>query len=116
MLEWLLEQGTKYAPLIKTGTTIGMGVASYLDQKRKNEMQQAAYDDYMRQVAGGGQEARAAIDLGITGALPMVLTGVPQTKADVTDFTAVAARGGLMSIPNKQRKRYARGPGITDVM
>jgi len=28
-LEWLLEQGTKYAPLIKTGTTIGMGVASY---------------------------------------------------------------------------------------
>jgi len=109
-LEWLLEQGTKYAPLIKTGTTVAMGVASYLDQKKKNEMQQAAYDDYMAQVESAGQEARAAIALGKTGALPMVMTGVPQTKADVTDFTAVAAQGGLMSIPNKQRKRYARGP------
>jgi hypothetical protein len=116
MLQWLLEQGTKYEPLIKTGASILMGAASYKDQKRKNEMQQAAYDDYMRQVAGAGQEARAAIDLGRTGALPMVLTGVPQTKADVTDFTAVAARGGLMSIPNKQRKRYARGPEEVDVM
>jgi len=116
MLDWLIEQGTKYAPLIKTGATVGMGVASYLDQKRKNEMQQAAYDDYMAQVEAAGQEARAAIELGRTGALPMVMTGVPQTKADVTDFTAVAARGGLMSIPNRQRKRYARGPDEVDVM
>ena len=45
----------------------------------------------------------------------MTVSGVPTTKADVTDFTAVAARGGLMSIPNKQRKRYARGPNEFEV-
>ena len=61
----------------------------------------------MAQAAAAGHEAQAAIDLNLT---PMTVSGVPTTKADVTDFTAVAARGGLMSIPNKQRKRYARGP------
>jgi hypothetical protein len=76
-------------------------------------MQQAAYDDYLRQVGAAGDEARAAIDINYT---PMVVSGVPQTKADVTDFTAVAAKGGLMSIPTKQRKKYAIGTDEDDVM
>jgi hypothetical protein len=47
----------------------------------------------------------------------MVVSGVPQTKADITDFTAVpAAKGGLMSIPTKQRKKYAIGTNEDDVM
>ena len=113
MLEWLLEQGTKYAPLVKTGVAALSTYASYKDQQKKNEMQQAAYDDYMRDAAAAGHEAAAAIDLNLT---PMEVSGVPTTKADVTDFTAVAAKGGLMSIPNRQRKRYARGPDEVDVM
>ena len=109
ILGWI-DKANEYSDLIKTGATVAMGIASFKDQKKKNEMQQAAYNDYMAQVGAAGQEARAAIDLGKTGALPMVMTGVPQTKADVTDFTAVAARGGLMNLPTRQRKRYARGP------
>ena len=113
ILGWL-DKANEYSDLIKTGSSVAMGVASFLDQKKKNEMQQAAYNDYMQQVEAAGQEARAAIDMGKLGQLPMVMTGVPQTKADVTDFTAVAARGGLMSIPNKQRKRYATQGFVED--
>ena len=113
MLDWLLEQGTKYAPLVKTGVAALSTYASYKDQQKKNEMQQAAYDDYMRDAAAAGHEAAAAIDLNLT---PMEVSGVPTTKADVTDFTAVAAKGGLMSIPNRQRKRYYAGTDEDDVM
>ena len=106
ILGWL-DTADEYSDLIKTGVAAASTYESYQDQKKKNKMQQAAYDDYMAQVAAAGQEARAAIDINYS---PMTVSGVPQTKADVTDFTAVAAKGGLMSIPNKQRKRYARGP------
>ena len=101
------EKATEYAPLIKTGVAALSTYAAYKDQKKKNELQQAAYGDYMRAAEAAGQEAQAAVDLNLT---PMAVSGVPTSKADVTDFTAVAAQGGLMSIPNKQRKRYARGP------
>ena len=37
----------------------------------------------------------------------MTISNVPTTKADVSDFTAVAARGGLMNLPTRQRKKYA---------
>ena len=105
ILGWL-DTAQEYEPLIKTGIAALGTYASYEDQKKKNKMQQAAYDDYMRQVDAAGQQARAAIDINYT---PMTVSGVPQTKADVTDFTAVAARGGLMSVPNRQRKRYFAG-------
>ena len=101
------EKATEYAPLIKTGVAALSTYAAYKDQKKKNELQQAAYGDYMRAAEAAGQEAQAAVDLNLT---PMAVAGVPTSKADVTDFAAVAAQGGLMSIPNKQRKRYARGP------
>ena len=112
MLDWLLTQATKYEPLIKTGVAALSTYASFKDQQKKNQMQQDAYDDYMAQAEAAGHEARAAIDINYT---PMTVSGVPTSKADVTDFTAVAARGGLMSIPNTQRKRYARGPDIEDI-
>ena len=102
-----LEAAQKYSPLIKTGVAALSTYASFKDQQKKNEMQQAAYDDYMAQADAAGHAARAAIDVNYT---PMTVSGVPTSKADVTDFTAVAAKGGLMSIPNKQRKRYATGP------
>ena len=112
ILDWL-DTANEYSDLIKTGVAAASTYASYQDQKKKNLMQQQAYDDYMKQVAEAGKEARAAIDINYT---PMVVSGVPTTKADITDFTAVAAKGGLMSIPNRQRKRYARGPEEVDVM
>ena len=112
ILEWAADN---WQDLAKTGVAAVSTYASYQDQKKKNEMQKAAYEDYMRQVEAAGQEARAAIDINYT---PMVISGVPTTKADVTDFTAVqnVAKGGLMSLPNKQRKRYARGPEEFEVM
>ena len=103
----------QYSGLIKTGIGALSSYGAYKDQKKKNEMQQAAYQDYLAQTAAAGKEAQAAIDINLT---PMTVSGRPTTKADVTDFTAVAAKGGLMSIPNKQRKRYARGPEEVDVM
>ena len=115
---WEFVKGTAgkandYSGLIKTGISALSTYAAFKDQQKKNEMQQAAYDDYMRQAEAAGFEAQAAVDLNLT---PMTVSGVPTTKADVTDFTAVAAKGGLMSIPNKQRKRYARGPEEFEVM
>ena len=107
------DKATEYAPLIKTGVAALSTYAAYKDQQKKNEIQKAAYDDYMAQAADAGFEAQAAIDLNLT---PMTVSGVPTSKADVTDFTAVAAQGGLMSIPNKQRKRYATGPAEIEVM
>ena len=112
-LDDLVEGATKYSPLIKTGVAALSTYASFKDQQKKNELQKAAYDDYMAQADAAGHAARAAIDINYT---PMTVSGVPQTKADVTDFTAVAAQGGLMSIPNKQRKRYATGPAEIEVM
>ena len=114
--KWLgtaAETAKKYQPLIKTGVAALSTYASFKDQQKKNEMQQGVYDDYMRAAADAGHEAQAAVDVNLT---PMTVSGTPTTKADVTDFTAVAARGGLMSIPNKQRKRYYGGTDEEEVM
>ena len=100
----IADKASRYSGLIKTGIAALSTYASFKDQQKKNEMQQGAYEDYMAQAEAAGHEAQAAIDINLT---PMTVSNVPTTKADVTDFTAVAARGGLMSIPNKQRKRYA---------
>tara|TARA_R110001599_G_scaffold329632_1_gene543680 strand:- start:92 stop:1792 length:1701 start_codon:yes stop_codon:yes gene_type:complete len=102
-----------YANLTKAGIAALSSYASFKDQQKKTEMAQDAYDDYMKQAQAAGFEAQAAIDLNLT---PMTVSGVPTTKADVTDFTAVAAKGGLMSIPNKQRKRYYAGTDEEEVM
>jgi hypothetical protein len=82
------------------------------DQERKNAVTEKAYKDYMSQVESAGKEAEAAVAMNLT---PMEITNVPTTKADVTDFTLVAARGGLMNLPTRHRKRYAYGPNEIDV-
>ena len=92
--------------VVKVGTGAAKSYIDYKDQKRKNEMTEKAYNDYMAQVEAAGHEAQAAVDLNL---MPMAVSNVPTTKADVTDFTAVGAKGGLMTLPNRQRKRYALG-------
>ena len=113
--KWLgtaAETAKKYQPLIKTGVAALSTYASWKDQQKKNEMQQAAYDDWMAQAAEAGHEAQAAVDINLT---PMTVSGTPTTKADITDFTPVA-KGGLMTLPNKQRKRYYAGTGEDEVI
>ena len=109
------QSGKTYANLAKTGVAALSTYASFKDQQKKNQMAQDALDDYLAQADAAGHAARAAIDVNYT---PMTVSGVPTSKADVTDFTEVqnVAQGGLMSIPNKQRKRYARGPEEFEVM
>jgi hypothetical protein len=94
----------EYKDLIDVGAGAAKYYIDYKDQKRRNEIEEAAYNEYMKQVAAAGQEAQAAIDLNLT---PMEVTNVPTTKADVSSFTAVAAHGGLMNLPTRQRKKYA---------
>ena len=111
IIDWVADKATKYKDLIKLGTSASKAYLDYKDAKRKGELQEAAYADYMAQAAAAGEEAQAAVDIGLT---PMTVTNVPETKADVSSFTKLAARGGLMSIPNKQRKRYASQGFVED--
>ena len=118
ILGWIkkgVDTARDYSDVLKTGVAALSTYASFKDQQKKNQMQQAALDDYLAQADAAGHAARAAIDVNYT---PMTVSGVPTSKADVTDFTAVqnVAQGGLMSIPNKQRKRYATGPQEFEVM
>ena len=94
-----------YTDLAKTGVAALSTYASYKDQKAKNELQQAAYDDYMKAAQAAGKEAEAAVALNLT---PMTVSGTPTTQAQVTDYTAATGlkHGGISSF----RKGYARGP------
>ena len=69
------------------------------DQKRKSAITEQAYRQYAADVADAKAEAQAAIDVNLT---PMEVLNTPTTKAGVSDFTAVAARGGLMNLPTRQ--------------
>ena len=99
-----------YSDLAKVGVAALSTYASYKDQKAKNELQQAAYDDYMKAAQAAGKEAEAAIALNLT---PMTVSGTPTTKAQVTDYTAATGlkHGGISSL----RKGYARGPDEFEV-
>ena len=105
---WLTETAGKvkdYSDIAKVGVAALSTYASYKDQKAKNELQQAAYDDYMNAARAAGQEAEAAIALNLT---PMTVSGTPTTKAQVTDYTAATGlkHGGISGL----RRGYARGP------
>ena len=99
--------------IVDVGLGVGKAWIDMTDQERKNAVTEKAYKDYMAQVEAAGKEAEAAVALNLT---PMEIKNVPQTKADVSDFTAVAARGGLMNLPTRQRKKYALGTDDDDVM
>jgi len=104
-LEWLKTAG-------KVAGSAAKYYIDYTDQKRKSEIAERAYNQYAAEVAEAEKQAQAAVNVGLT---PMEILNTPTTKADVTDFTAVAARGGLMNLPTKQRKRYALGPSPDDI-
>ena len=91
------EKYNEYKGIVDTAVGIGKGYLDYKDAKRRNELEEAAYDDYMAAAKAAGQEAQAAIDLNLT---PMTISGVPTKKADVTDFTAAtfARDGGIMKL------------------
>ena len=92
-----LDYAKEYQDLIKIGGSAGKAYLDYKDQKRRNELDERAYKDYLAQVEAAGQEAQAAIDINLS---PMEVTGVPTSKADVTDFTALAAKGGIIGLKN----------------
>ena len=110
---WITDkaQEATFGDLAKTGVAALSTYASYKDQKAKNELQQAAYSDYMKAAADAGKEAEAAIALNLT---PMTVSGVPTTKAEVTDYTAATGlkHGGISSL----RRGYAEGPSEVEVM
>ena len=89
----------------KTATSLGKGYLDYKDAKRRGELEEKAYDDYMKAAEAAGEEAKAAIDLNLT---PMTVTNIPTTKADITDYTAATGlkHGGISGL----RKKYADGP------
>jgi hypothetical protein len=100
-----------YSDIAKVGVAALSTYAAYKDQKAKNELQQAAYDDYMAAAKAAGEEAEAAVALNLT---PMTVSGTPTTKAEVTDYTAATGlkHGGISSL----RKGYAQGPSEVEVM
>ena len=115
VMDWIdtaVDTYKKYKPLADAAVSLGKGYLDYKSQKELNELSEQAYKDYMAQKEAATQEAQAAIDLNL---MPMEVTNIPTKKADVSDFTAVAARGGLMNLPTRQRKRYAFGPNEIDV-
>jgi hypothetical protein len=86
----------EYKDLIDLGGQAGKAYLDYKDQKRRNELDEQAYRDYMLEKESAGQEAQTAVDINLT---PMTVTGVPTSKADVTSFQAVA-RGGIIGLKN----------------
>ena len=86
----------EYKDLIDLGGQAGKAYLDYKDQKRRNELDEQAYRDYMLEKESAGQEAQTAVDINLT---PMEVTGVPTSKADVTSFQAVA-NGGIIGLKN----------------
>jgi len=87
----------KYKGVVDTAVGIGKGYLDYKDAKRRNELEEAAYDDYMAAAKAAGEEAEAAVALNLT---PMTISGTPTTKAQVTDYTAATGlkHGGISGL------------------
>ena len=90
------ENYKKYKDIIDVGGSAGKAYLDYKNQKARNELEESAYNDYMKAAEAAGQEAQAAIDLNLT---PMTVTGRPTSKADVTSFQKVA-QGGIIGLKN----------------
>jgi len=96
-IDTALGYADKYKDLIKIGGSAGKAYLDYKNQKELNELTEDAYKKYMQEKQAAGQEAQAAVDINLT---PMEVTGIPKSKADVTDFTALAAKGGIIGLKN----------------
>ena len=99
--DWATDNATELLKMAGSGIK---GYLDYKDAKKRGELEEAAYDDYMKAAEEAGQEARAAVDLNLT---PMTVTNIPTAKADITDYTAATGlkHGGISSL----RKKYAEG-------
>ena len=105
VLKYLKDAYDDYKDVVDVGLSVGKAYLDYKDAKRRNELEQKAYDDYIASAEAAGQQAQAAIDLNLT---PMTITNVPTSKADITDFkkATFARDGGIMKLkdgtnPNK---------------
>ena len=87
----------EYKTVADTAVGVGKAYLDYKDAKRRNELEEAAYSDYMKAAEAAGQEAQAAIDLNLT---PMTISNLPTKKADVTSFTKATGvkDGGIMKL------------------
>ena len=92
-----LDYANKYKDVLKLAGSAGKAYLDYKNQKELNELSEEAYNKYMQEKQAAGQEAQAAVDINLT---PMEVTGLPRSKADVTDFTALAAKGGIIGLKN----------------
>ena len=99
----------EYKGIVDTATSVGKAYLDYKDAKRRNELEEAAYSDYMAAAEAAGQEAQAAIDLNLT---PMTVANLPTKKADVTSFTKATGvkDGGIMRLKDGTPDP---NPGIT---
>ena len=107
-LSSVADKASKYKDIINIGASAGKAYLDYKDAKKRNELEEAAYDDYMAAAEAAGQEAQAAIDLNLT---PMTVSNVPTKKADVTSFTKATGvkDGGIMKLRNGGRIGLASG-------
>ena len=99
----------KYKSAVDAAASVGKAYLDYKDAKRRNELEEAAYSDYMAAAEAAGQEAQAAIDLNLT---PMTIANLPTKKADVTSFTKATGvkDGGIMRLKDGTPDP---NPGIT---
>ena len=106
--DWAKDNATELVKMAGSGIK---GYLDYKDAKKRGELEEAAYGDYLKAAEEAGQEAKAAIDLNLT---PMTVSNVPGTKADVTDYTAATGlkHGGISGL----RKKYYQGTGETEVL
>ena len=107
--ETLPDTYNTYKGVVDTATSVGKAYLDYKDAKRRNELEEAAYSDYMAAAEAAGQEAQAAIDLNLT---PMTIANLPTKKADVTSFTKATGvkDGGIMRLKDGTPDP---NPGIT---
>jgi hypothetical protein len=108
---WYADNKDVIDTAVKGGSSAIKGYMDYKDAKRRNELEEKAYDDYMKEAEAAGYEAQAAIDLNLT---PMTVSNLPTTKANITDYTAATGlkHGGISGL----RKKYYEGTGETEVL
>ena len=97
VLKYLKDAYDDYKDVVDVGLSVGKAYLDYKDAKRRNELEQKAYDDYIASAEAAGQQAQAAIDLNLT---PMTVSNLPTKKADVTSFTKATGvkDGGIMRL------------------
>tara|TARA_R100001129_G_scaffold123006_1_gene85735 strand:- start:103 stop:1464 length:1362 start_codon:yes stop_codon:yes gene_type:complete len=97
IVDFFTDTYDEYKGIVDTAVGVGKAYLDYKDAKRRNELEEAAYSDYMAAAEAAGQQAQAAIDLNLT---PMTVANLPTKKADITSFTQATGvkDGGIMKL------------------